>query len=283
MGGFELGPDHEAPEGAVAKLGVAVRRGLAVARLGAGPVDRARLALGTLWLLGRAQTSSRGRDRLVVSIRAYGRVGRAELSDYSHIRLLELLFIEGHYAVDPLREDPQVVVDLGSNIGLSILFFRLRFPGARIFGVEPDPAAFALLQRNVARYGGDVTVVQAAVGDHEGVATFWSAPGAVASSLFKTHDAQEPVEVPVRTLASLLADAGVTHVDVLKLVVEGSEFEALRSVDLATVDTLAGEIALTADGDRSEAAFRSLLTDYDLELSPERGSVFRQFKARRRR
>jgi FkbM family methyltransferase len=283
VGGFELGPDHEAPEGALAKLAVAVRRGLAVSRLGARPVDRARLALGTLWLLGRAQTRARGNDRLVVSIRAYGRVGSAVLSDYSHIRLLELIFLEGHYAVDPLRPDPEVVVDLGSNVGLSILFFRLRFPGARIFGVEPDPAAFGLLERNVARYGGDITVVQAAVGDREGTATFWSAPGAVASSLFKTHEAQAPVEVPVRTLAALLADAGIAHVDVLKLVVEGSEFEALRSVSLDTVDTLAGEIALTPGGDRSEAAFRALLADYDLELTAEHGSVFRQFKARRRR
>lgn len=282
MGGFELGPDHEAPEGVLAKLGVAVRRALRVAPLGAGPIDRVRLLLGTLWLLARAQTDSRGNDRLVVSIRAYGRVGRAVLSDYSHIRLLELLFIEGHYAVDPLRPDPQVVVDLGSNIGLSILFFRLRFPGARIFGVEPDPGAFALLQRNVASLG-DVSVRQAAVGEFEGTATFWSAPGAVASSLFKTHDAQVPVEVPVRTLAALLSDAGIEHIDVLKLVVEGSEFEALRSVSLASVDTLAGEIALAAEGDRSEAAFRSLLEDYDLELTAEHGGVFRQFKARRRR
>ena len=99
--------------------------------------------------------------------------------------------------VDPLVPEPRVVVDLGSNIGLSILFFRLRFPDAEIYGVEPDPTAFDLLQRNVGGLGG-VTVRQAAVGDHGGAATFWSAPGAVASSLFQTHDAQQPVEVPVR-------------------------------------------------------------------------------------
>ena len=40
---------------------------------------------------------------------------------------------------------------------------------------------------------------------------------------------------------------GAQIVDVLKLVVEGSEFEALRSVDLGAVDALAGEIALAAD------------------------------------
>jgi FkbM family methyltransferase len=281
MGGFELGPDHEAPPSAVGKLRVAARRAWRVSALGASPFDRARLLFGTFWLLATAQTGRRGRDRLVVRVRAYGREGRALLSDYSHIRLLELIFLDGHYAVDPLVPEPRVVVDLGSNIGLSILFFRLRFPDAKIFGVEPDPTAFELLQRNVAGLG-DVTVRQAAVGDHAGTATFWSAPGAVASSLFQTHDAQHPVEVPVETFERLLADFGVDRIDVLKLVVEGSEFEALRSVDLGRIDTLAGEIALTPDGERSEAAFRALLADFDVELTENYEDVFRQFKARRR-
>ena len=97
------------------------------------------------------------------------------LSDYSHLRLLELIFVERNYDVEPLAP-PRVVVDLGSNIGLSVLFFACKYPGARVLGVEPDPGAFELLQRNAGRLGG-VTVRHAAVGDREGVATFWSAPG----------------------------------------------------------------------------------------------------------
>src|SRR3954451_20036916 len=273
MGGFELGADERGPLG---KLAEAARRAVRVSALGAGPVDRARLFAGTFLLLASAQTGRRGRDRIVVSLRGRARV---VLSDYSHLHLLELIFIERNYDVEPL-ETPRVVVDLGSNIGLSVLFWTQRFPGARVLGVEPDPGAFELLQRNAGQLE-SVSVRHAAVGDREGVATFWSAPGAVASSLHQTHDAQVPVEVPVHTLARLLADAGIDHVDVLKLVVEGSEFEALRSVDLARVDAIVGEIVF-GEGERSQEAFLALLADYDVELIGTEG-VFAEYRARRRR
>jgi len=272
MAGFELGRDDRGPLG---KLAVAARRAARIQALGARPLDRARLFFGTFVLLASAQTGRRGRDRLVVSLRGGGRV---VLSDYSHLHLLELIFVDRNYDVRPVSA-PRVIVDLGSNIGLSVRFFAQRYPGARVFGVEPDPAAFALLERNVAGLE-NVTVRQAAVGDRSGTATFWSAPGAVASSLHRTHDAQAAVEVPVETLGRLLEDFGVEHVDILKLVVEGSEFEALRSVDLARVNAIAGEIVF-GEGERSQEAFLALLSDYDVELIGSEG-VFAQYTARRR-
>jgi FkbM family methyltransferase len=251
------------------KLTDTMRTAVRVSGLGARPVDRARLFAGTFYLLARAQTARRGRDRLGVSIRAFGRTGHATISDYSHILLLEAIFLDGDYAIEPRRE-PATIVDLGSNIGLSILYFRLRFPDARIIGIEPDPRAFALLQRNAR----GVTLHHAAVGSEDGTATFWSAPGAVASSLHRTHAAQEPVEVPVRRLESLVDE----HVDILKLVVEGSEFAVLGS-DLSKVDAITGEILLR-EGD--EAKLRERLTDFDLDLREDKGDGFWQFHALRR-
>ncbi len=195
------------------------------------------------------------------------------LSDYSHVLLLEAIFLDGDYAVEP-RSEPATIVDLGSNIGLSILYFALRFPGARIVGIEPDPAAFELLARNTR---GRAHVIHAAVGDRDGSATFWSAPGAVASSLHRTHDAQQPVEVPIHTLQRLLDDAGVERVDVLKLVVEGSELVALRSVDLTRVGAITGEIVFPDAAAREE--FERLLAGFDLSLHEDKGDGFWQFHA----
>ena len=36
------------------------------------------------------------------------------------------------------------------HIGVSILYFKLRYPDAYVTGVEPDPAAFEPLRRNTA-------------------------------------------------------------------------------------------------------------------------------------
>ena len=203
--------------------------------------------------------------------------GPVVLSDYPHIHLLELIFVERNYDVEPLSA-PQVVVDLGSNIGLSVRFFAARYPDARILAVEPDPAAFELLSRNAR--SPRITLRHAAVGDREGTATFWSAPGAVASSLHQTHDAQVPVEVPVCTLERLLADAGDRARRRLEARRRALEFEALHSVDLSRVGAIAGEIVFGA-GDRSQAAFLELLCDYDVELIGTEG-VFAQYRARRR-
>src|SRR5262249_12200769 len=49
-------------------------------------------------------------------------------------------------SIDPLSV--HTIVDCGANIGLTALYLASAYPNARILCVEPDPANFALLQRN---------------------------------------------------------------------------------------------------------------------------------------
>src|SRR5215212_3438109 len=51
----------------------------------------------------------------------------------------------------PPRLQPSVILDIGSNIGSSILFFHEQFPDAHIFGFEPHPDSFQVLEKNVGR------------------------------------------------------------------------------------------------------------------------------------
>jgi tRNA1(Val) A37 N6-methylase TrmN6 len=41
------------------------------------------------------------------------------------------------------------VFDCGANIGFATIFFKWLFPKARIYAFEPDPATYALLEKNV--------------------------------------------------------------------------------------------------------------------------------------
>lgn len=273
MGEFVL---RESKAGGAARVAAEFRRARALSRLGAGPADRARLFAATFYLLARAQTARRGHDRLSVAIRAFDRQGRVTLSDYSQLLLLEAIFIDGDYDA-PLATAPRTIVDLGSNIGVSILYFKLRFPDAHVIGVEPDPVAFELLRRNTARLE-HVTIRHAAVGAAEGSSTFWSAPGAVASSLHRTHDAQQPVEVDVYRLQTLVED--VPTIDLLKLVVEGSEFAALESIDdPGRIGAVTGEIVLKEGEDER---LRAVLAGFDVDLFEDKGDGFWQFHAVRR-
>src|ERR1700747_2328431 len=52
---------------------------------------------------------------------------------------------KAEYYVPPgLR--PKIILDVGSNIGASIIYFHQHFPGANIFGFEPHPDTFRILK-----------------------------------------------------------------------------------------------------------------------------------------
>jgi FkbM family methyltransferase len=64
--------------------------------------------------------------------------------------------------------DRPIIVDCGSNIGMSILFFKRLYPKARIIGFEPDPYTFEILSENVYRNAlTDVELHQCALGEHD--------------------------------------------------------------------------------------------------------------------
>jgi FkbM family methyltransferase len=50
--------------------------------------------------------------------------------------------------VDALPKSVHSIIDLGSNIGLSVFYFSSQFPEARIVGLEPDAMNYSMLQNN---------------------------------------------------------------------------------------------------------------------------------------
>jgi FkbM family methyltransferase len=49
---------------------------------------------------------------------------------------------------------PDVVIDVGANIGATALFFKDSYPDAKVFCYEPSPSNFAFLRKNTARVSG---------------------------------------------------------------------------------------------------------------------------------
>ena len=62
--------------------------------------------------------------------------------------LIREIFIEGCYFFHVEKPDP-VILDCGSNIGLSIMFFKALYPEACVIGFEPEPTTFTQLAENV--------------------------------------------------------------------------------------------------------------------------------------
>jgi FkbM family methyltransferase len=137
------------------------------------------------------------------------------------------ILCQGHYRFDTGNPEP-LILDCGSNIGLSIAYFHHRHPGARIVGFEPDPAAFAALAENTAAFP-NVEVINAALSRKEGETDLWYTAG-TDGSLTRSTIARRggPERRAVRTVR--LSDWINGRVDFLKLDVEGAEHDVLADL-----------------------------------------------------
>jgi FkbM family methyltransferase len=191
------------------------------------------------------------------------------------------VFRLNEYSVRGLSE-PHLILDLGSHIGASILHFRQAFPNATIVGAEPDPVNFKKLTRNVGQLP-NVRVLNVAVGATSGRIPFY-ASGALdgwASSSTPGGRWQREIAVECLTLADLLARAQVGPPDLLKIDVEGAEFQVLSAYeDLPKVTTILGEVHPTLMNE-SVDSFLRLLAHFDCDLDRET-QAHRAFRAVRR-
>ena len=131
------------------------------------------------------------------------------------------------------------VVDIGAHIG-SFSVWAVSSYRCRAVAVEPNPEAFALLQRNVGQFGGDVRCIQAALAAAPGVRTLVLGEDSAGTSL-DPRTASGPVktiEVEAITLAQAIEMAAFPQVDVLKVDIEGAEHEIFMNLDAGLLDAV---------------------------------------------
>jgi FkbM family methyltransferase len=118
----------------------------------------------------------------------------------------------------PFNQRPEVVVDLGANIGLTSLFLCERYAPRRVVLVEPDPANAEVLRANVGQLRSQVDIIVAAVGHQDGTVCFAESEE---SNLGRVSDCGRSVRCI--SMPTLMKEVGLTHIDLLKIDIEGSE------------------------------------------------------------
>jgi FkbM family methyltransferase len=127
-----------------------------------------------------------------------------------------------------------VFFDLGANHGIYTCLAGRKLDSGLVVSFEPNPQTCAELRRNIAlnQLTDRVTTFQVAVADESGEADFIIDMDSTGSSLAKSRSASgtESVQVDVVTLDSFVDIESLPAPHVIKIDVEGAEFQALRGM-----------------------------------------------------
>ncbi len=155
------------------------------------------------------------------------------------------IFVNEEYKND-LTINPKVIFDLGSNSGISALYFKLSYPEAKIFCFEPNSLVFNRLLKNTKQYSDDIICQNVAVADFDGLKKFYICKkNSLSSSFSKRESEGEYSEVMVKSIPSLLKELKIDKVDLMKFDIEGAEFKMFKNdFPFFAFNSMIGEIHL---------------------------------------
>lgn len=129
----------------------------------------------------------------------------------------------------PLPERP-VVVDAGAHIGGFSVPAAKRRPKGRVFAFEPDPASFALLAENLRlNEAANVAAYPAGLAARRGKAPFFPCPANPVLSTAVARRGRPKIMAAFRAMPEFLEKEGLSQVDLLKVDIEGGEYELLMT------------------------------------------------------
>ncbi|HEY1871000.1 MAG TPA: FkbM family methyltransferase, partial [Chitinophagaceae bacterium] len=132
------------------------------------------------------------------------------------------LFVDEFYKFRTNKNKPKII-DCGSYIGTSILYFKVNYPEAIITGFEPDDTNYSILKTNIDSWNFfDTNIINAATWINNGNISF-NSQGSMASRIVEEsatgHTGNKKIVNCVR-----LKDLLTEEVDFLKIDIEGAEY-----------------------------------------------------------
>ncbi len=171
--------------------------------------------------------------------------GSVHLTTYSHADVLTIFvcFLRGDYSVR--RRQAWFVVDVGSNIGISAAYFLSRSPAVRVLCVEPVATNIVRLKENLLPFEPRYSLLEVAVADFAGEATFGVESTGVFGGIGVPSD--QMIVVPCEEVNDLLRrpeTAGA--IDVLKMDIEGYEIRTAQAISAEVAERI-GLVFLEAE------------------------------------
>lgn len=190
-----------------------------------------------VWLLYKYGVNSKTIRSSLRILMGRGEYVRVELPGYPDSILLrrnssdfdvlyEIMFRKEYEFRSDLDFVPKVIVDCGANIGLASLFFKNKYPKARVISIEPDADNFKLLSENMKNKD---NLLHAAIWNTDTSLEVLDESAASWGYEFVETKNSSNTAVKAYSMKSVMEKFQLDYIDILKLDVEGSEKEIFES------------------------------------------------------
>jgi|WetSurMetagenome_2_1015567.scaffolds.fasta_scaffold386489_1 FkbM family methyltransferase len=200
-------------------------------------------------------------------------------------RIVEEVFKDEEYKFVAETETP-LIIDCGSHIGLSILYFKKIFSKAEILGFEPNRENFVILEKNIRNnHLENVRLINAALADKEGTNLLkisneekepWTWGDSLVENIWGDNGTNKKMEVKTVKLSTYMD----SPVDLLKIDVEGYEQKVIEEVkpklDLVKEIILEYHLTPTMQVENSYAVIKKILESagFAVEILAKNGEKF---------
>lgn len=230
-----------------------------------------------------------------IELKLFGRDGRPLNIVGNWVRYLRFpslvfqfheIFVELQYNLK-LDTTRPFIIDCGSNIGMSLVFFKALYPEAEILAFEPDPGSYECLLQNIeVNKLKDVQALKLALSEEEGQVDFYIDPDRPGSLLMSTIQDRMPhtaTRVPSGRLSTFIDRS----IDLVKMDIEGAELTVIKELSysgrMAHVNNFLIEYHHHIDTAQDEfGAFLSLLEEsgygYQIRLPRQSDMTAREYQ-----
>jgi FkbM family methyltransferase len=177
------------------------------------------------------------------------------------------IFIEDEYQPLDNIAVPEVIIDCGANAGYSAFYFLSKYPLARLIAIEPDSENMKICKKTLSPFSDRVSYVQSGLWSHEtGLKLVSQGFGKEWGIQVVECSEDESPDLVATDILSVMEKFQITHIDLLKVDIEGSEKVVFSANSDKWLDKVKN-VAIELHDETDHSVFKAAIKNYHCDIS----------------